>query len=560
MKHTTRQLLLASLAMVAPWPALAGDITAPSRIDSVTVYPDGASVTRLVKVALPAGATALLVRGLGPTVDPASVRVEGEAAAALTIGSVELRTVAADPDAAISPDLERQLKTLRREREDVAVRIRALQTKQQAIEAYARPAGDKDKPAGPLPVERWSEAWDRIGDALAATGAALAEAGRTAAELDARIAALEQARPKPPRPGAPLRDLVIALDAAAATSGELRISYRVGGAGWQPAYDARLDTAAGAPALTLTRRARIVQRTGEDWSEVALAVSTLRVSRGSAAPEPQPLLVGLRDSAVPTESMPRPAPMAGVIAPAAPEPRDQAFEVARSKAVPVAEQLADFDGAGLQATFRVPGTVSVAADGSARTVALASQRLNPRLSVRAVPALDETAYLEASFVNEEEAPLLAGEVSLTRDGSFVGRSRLRQVAPGERVELGFGADDRVKITRAVVKKRESDGGWIDSARTDQREFRMTVRNLHPGALRIAIFESLPVSEQAAVTVETLPATTPPTEKAVADKRGVVAWTYDYQPGETREIRVAYRLKWHGDRTLVFRPQRGAAGL
>ena len=96
--------------------------------------------------------------------------------------------------------------------------------------------------AAPLPVEKWAAAWDAIAEGLSAVNVALADQNRQIAELDKRIAALEQATPRVPRPGAPLRDLVIAVDAGAPTKGSLRVTYRVPGAGWTPVYDIRLTT------------------------------------------------------------------------------------------------------------------------------------------------------------------------------------------------------------------------------------------------------------------------------------------------------------------------------
>ena len=63
--------------------------------------------------------------------------------------------------------------------------------------------------------------------------------------------------------------------------------------------------------------------------------------------------------------------------------------------------------------------------------------------------------------------------------------------------------------------------------------------------------------ESAITVESLPAqTTPPTEKQVGDKRGVSAWTFDLAPGAEKEIKVAYRIKWPGDREVTYAPQPG----
>jgi hypothetical protein len=49
----------------------------------------------------------------------------------------------------------------------------------------------------------------------------------------------------------------------------------------------------------------------------------------------------------------------------------------------------------------------------------------------------------------------------------------------------------------------------------------------------------------------LDTTTKPTEPTVDDKRGVMAWTYDYAAGEQKEIRLAYRVKWPSDRDVIY---------
>ena len=64
-----------------------------------------------------------------------------------------------------------------------------------------------------------------------------------------------------------------------------------------------------------------------------------------------------------------------------------------------------------------------------------------------------------------------------------------------------------------------------------------------------------VAESSGITVEVITAqTTPPTEKQVGDRRGVASWTFDLAPGAEKEIRLAYRIKWPGDRELSFEEQ------
>src|SRR5205085_12662205 len=167
--------------------------------------------------------------------------------------------------------------------------------------------------------------------------------------------------------------------------------------------------------LELVRRAEIVQRTGEDWANVALAVSTVRIARGGSAPNLAPMIVSFAaPPPLPRQLMPAPAsapPMAK---------RDMQFADATT---PVEERVADIETGGFQAVFRVPGRVSLGAGEGARSLRVAALTAAPQLLVRSAPVADAAAYLEAEFKQTDEAPLLPGRVSLYREGTFVGRGQ-----------------------------------------------------------------------------------------------------------------------------------------
>ncbi len=146
--------------------------------------------------------------------------------------------------------------------------------------------------------------------------------------------------------------------------------------------------------------------------------------------------------------------------------------------MPASEQEATLNAGGFQAVFQIPGRVSVAASEGAKSFRIATAMIAPRLVVRAAPALDPTGYLEASFKQTEEAPLLPGRVALYRDGTYVGRAQMKLAPKDETVRLGFGADEKVAITRTLLRKIEGSTGIISSSRTDEREFKITVRNGH----------------------------------------------------------------------------------
>lgn len=552
---------LAAALIFAPSLVGAAEIELASKIDSVTVYPDGAVVTRLGKASLLEGVSQIVLRGLPASVDPASIRVEAQGSGAFAIGAVDVRQVPGDARPALDQVLEGKIRALQGEKAKLTGEVSAVETKRTTIENFGKVGPDKLGEGGKvLPVSDWPAVFDAIGTALVKVQGELLALRNRISDLDAEIAALERARPVAPRASQPKRDVAIAVEAKAPVAADISVSYRVAGASWLPVYEARLTTgsANGAAEIAFTRRAELRQRTGEDWSEVAVELSTTRSAQGTRAPELNPLRIAFYEPPVvyeerarlqrqDSERAARPPAMALAPAPIAP---DQALGAAEAKQQ-AEVQTASVSAGAYQASFKVPGRVTIPQDGSSKAVVLTQGKVKPELSARATPELEEKAYLEASFSHEDEAPLLAGEVYLHRDGAYIGKGRLGQVAPGDKVELGFGADDRLKVTRVPVRRRENDSGWLGSTRTDQREFKTVVKSLHAQPVKLTVTERVPFSENSAITVELLSQSTPPTEKQVGDKRGVSAWSFELAPGAQKEIRLAYRIKYPGDREVVF---------
>ena len=261
-----------------------------SKIDAVTVYPDGATVTRTIHVDLPQGGSVLRARDFPPGLEPASLRVEGDGQARLVIGSIDARPPRADRPP-LDPALENRIEALRDERGGLDDKIEAANARKAFAQHFAQasPAGIGDKGEA-RPLGEWRQAFVAVEEEVAAANAAIREAGRRQREIDRELARLEaQRNTNPPRK----MEVRIDLAAEAATSATLQVSYSVRGARWSPIYDARLDSGARdrKPALELVRRAEIVQNTGEDWRDVDLAVSTVRTAKGGTAPDLRPLIV-----------------------------------------------------------------------------------------------------------------------------------------------------------------------------------------------------------------------------------------------------------------------------
>ncbi|MHB0769971.1 mucoidy inhibitor MuiA family protein [Bradyrhizobium sp. 1.29L] len=557
MRITAKWLATTSLVLVTAaiaWPSWAANVDATSAIDTVTVYPDGATVTRVISLDLASGDSTLVARDFPLSLDPSSLRVEGEAGAKLTIGTIDARPPKVAAPANL-PELDKRIEALRDQRADLQGAIDSANARRKFAQHFAEasPAGLGDKGEA-RPITEWRAAFAAVAEEVATADTAIRDATRKQREIDRQIAQLEAERSAKPPSKLEVR---IDVASAAATKATLRVTYAVRNARWMPLYDARLDTGARdrKPQLELVRRAEVTQSTGEDWSNVTLGVSTVRIGRGGSAPElnslvaqypqvPKPLALGTASDLARPAPMTRQAqsPAMAKIAEAA-EPRERADE-----------QQAVAEIGELQATFKIPGRVSLGAAEGAKSMRIASVNVPADLAVRAAPVLDPTAFLEASFKQTDEATLLPGKVAIYRDGVFVGRGKITASAKDDIVRLGFGADDKVRIERAVVKRNEGSAGLlVTTSKTDERSFKTTIRNGHDFPIKVAIEDQLPISENEDIVVEMLPSSTQPTASNIRDRRGVLEWSFDAKPGEVKDINFAWRIRWPKDKSMVIVP-------
>ena len=516
--------------------AMAADVEARSVVESVIVYPDGATVTRTIKVDLPRGDSTLIARDFPLTIDPSSLRVEGESAVRMVIGSIDARTPKPEPVGS-TPELEKKIEALKDERAVLDDKIAADTARKNFAERFATnvPLGLGEK-ADARPLADWRAAFAAVSDEITVAAASIRASKLKQRDIDRELARLQvDQRANPPRK----MEVYVALAADGATSATLRVSYSVRGARWVPIYDARLDTGTKdrKPALELVRRAEIVQQTGEDWADVALSVSTVRTAKGGSAPDLASLIVRFQP--------PMPPRRVGLLGGARSE-RDRgvlaipsADTIGNRDAAKIAaeEQQTTVDSGGFQVLFRVPGRVSIGASEGAKSFRVASMTAAPDLMVRTSPALDDTAFLEASFKQSDEAPLLPGRISLYRDNIFVGRGAMALTPKDETVRLGFGADEKVKVIRIMVRRNEGMSGISSKSKTDEREFKITVRNGHDTPLEVTVEDQLPVSEVSEITVEMLPLTDAADAKTCATSAACSPGRSMRSRGELKEIKL-----------------------
>ena len=549
-----RPALLLPIACLVSFctPAMAAEMTIPSKVDTVTIFPSGAEVARVFDVRLDAGSHVLVIADLPATIAENSIRVEGETSGNLEIGSVDARPIVvkmprqgAAPDDTERKRIEDEIRGFTDQRTALDGVIAAATTQKALAENLSRLplAGKHDSDA---PDTDWNALFELIGTRIGQAAKAVQDAQVKQRDLDDQIKVLREKLQHEPPEEWQRTEVRIYVDAAGPVEGRLRMRYQVASASWQPIYDARLTTGTKnkEASLTIARRASITQETGEDWTDADLSLSTTRPGGSTAAPELTSMKVMFRPEPRP---LAQPAPMLRsdrAIAPMGGAAQEQ------DELKPVVEGEAATEAQPYQTTFHIPQRVTVKSGVGQKKVFIAAETPKPSLLVRSTPKKDATAFLHAKFTYDGIAPLLPGEVSLYRDGIFTGRTTLPLIVQGEEQELGFGQDDAVKVARVELKRAKGESGIIASSNTDEQHYKITVKNLHDWVMPVTILDQIPVSDEDKIVIDLLPMTTEPTERNVDDKLGLLAWSYDLKPQEEKEIKLSYELKWPAKRDIV----------
>ena len=542
-----RSHALALCLLAVPAALWAEDFSVPSRVTEATVFPQGATLTRLASFKVPAGRHQLILADM-PVIDPASLRLS---APGLTVGAIRYRSDF------VPPRTERQTAAYEAAKQLVEEKERAVELAKDAVAsiqievdtARARIAfldgiGKSDGLAQVTP-DKLRDLAKMIGEEglVARREVQAAETRVREAERAVKDATEDLTKAKKALAALDTEDknrayLAIDVQADTAAEGPLTLTYAVNDASWTPTYDVRLTTG-DTPALSMENGAYVEQSTGENWSDVALTLSTVRPTGQGEPGEVWPWLRRILDP-----QQPVPMPLArNTFAKQALESADMGAPMAEAAIV------AESSFNGLSVTYKYPDRVSVANGADAVRISLGTLNFKPEVFARAVPLTDATAYLSAGFTNNSgELILGGGSAQFYLDGTFVGQRYLNLIANGDEAELSFGPIEGLRLERVVKDAQEGDRGVLTKSNERNEQVEITLRNLTARAWDVRLTDRVPYSEQEDLQIS-WDAQPVPTETNVDDKRGVLEWRFEMPPTSDQRVELNHRIRWPEGKVL-----------
>ena len=537
-----RLFMTTSLIALAA-PSFADTFTATARVDTVTIYPGLATVTRQITLDLPAGQHEIIVPQMPEGLSTEGLRLAAPAGA--QVGAVNLAfdrlPVTPDqsaPEVIAARDEVARLEGVLRDRtaEITQIRLRVQAAEEQITFLQSLSQAHVNETMNATDILALVQMVGAETLAVRQTAFAAeqeAQAAELAREDDEK--ALREARQALAALIEPVQDgAVLTFTLAVAAAGEVTVdvSSVEGFANWSPVYDMRLTTG-DTPALDIDRAVVISQQTGQDWNDVQLILSTARPGEQTGPSGVWPPLrrimpegdlyrengVMMSDS---VQSLSRSGAVAEVAAP-----------------MPVTAQ-ADFSGATVRYIY--PGRVDIRNGVEDLRLPLDTLNFAADVWAEAAPSRDRTAYRMAEFTNDTGEVLLPGQALLFADGTMIGFGQLPLLAAGADTEMGFGPLDGLRLTRAVPNKSEGDVGVFTQSNQLTEQAVMTVENLTGQDWAVTLRDAVPYSEQDDLEVE-FTARPAVTRRDPEGARGILEWDLDVAAGATQEVTLDYTLTW-----------------
>ena len=255
-------------------------------VDAVTVFNNGAQITRKKTVLLPKGVTQLRFTDLSPYISAESITVK--ATTGVTILSVNHKINFLD-QAKAAPELEQLKKDIEaavRERETELTRLEVIKENIDLLQKNKDLSGKNN----PVQLGNLQQVADYYNRRLTELKLEENKRNETLDALEKRLRNLQnQKTTLEGKTNTERGEISIKVSADAAKNVPFELRYVVDNARWQPSYDLRASDIN--QPIRLVYKASVQQDTKEDWDNVHLTLSSAEPTLSNEAPELNPYYI-----------------------------------------------------------------------------------------------------------------------------------------------------------------------------------------------------------------------------------------------------------------------------
>lgn len=520
----------------------------PSVLRSAMVYRSGAELVHTATARLEQGNNQLIIGDISNSVDASSVRIS--CSSNVTILSVAVATdyLKEEPAGPFIKKLQDSIGAIEKELMRLDVLFRTDNDLLDLLSSN-KSIGTGTTGVSVAELSKMMDYFRQKSTELRTELSGCAEKTKQLKELEKRLdlQIVEQAKKNSKTGGA----LVLQLMSPTAGVCDFTISYLTAAAHWDPSYDLKAGNSG--DQLHILYKAQLVQTSGIDWKQVKLSLSTALPAQGGNAPVLRTWFLRFID---PEADLRRNSnglsnSLAGKVAGVTvrgTQTLDETMVIGYgtpNRSAPLKNDPGEYVSVNdqqMDVVFDIDIPYDVAGNGKEQGVVLKEYQLPCTYQYYAAPKVDRDAYLLGQVVGWEKLNLLPGEASIMVEGTYIGKSYIDPGSLQDTLNLTLGRDKRI-----VVKKEKvtdfSSSTFLGSNKKQVFTFEITVRNNKKEKIHLLLKDQYPISSDKEIEEELLDS-----GGAVVNRdNGILTWTVELAPGESRKYRVSYSLKYPKDK-------------
>ncbi|KAK0405538.1 hypothetical protein QR680_018045 [Steinernema hermaphroditum] len=563
---------------------------------TVIVYSDRAEVKRVVKVHLLPGRNEVVIQNVSSVIERQSLRVEYRGKGSVQIQEVQFQEYPineeSDENDAVRP-FEEQKTELEDQKGSLDDEIAIIKRRAEVLDGVAGQIGSSVATAkdpvkqqslflfSPEALSNLTKFLDYYGTTAKELRKELREKTRQAEKVYSQIDALERKIDQlrcSSEYDSLKRMITIVLDSELEEETEIFLSYQVYCANWKPTYDIRAcntsgDTTDKSDKIAVCYYGLIEQKTGEDWRGTEVILSTATPSVAGNVPSLSTITAGFHRPSLfrsrngSAQRKPNSAMSDEDMGFGSFDYNDCADAAALHRRT-IAQANSDMDHSVAVSYEHLPCTCfaiarphTIVSDGSEHKVMITQVELEPTYLHETVPSKVASAFLTAAVVNTSPITFLPGPANVYLNNSFVAKTHLKSVAPGEEFRCSLGIDPAVKVEVKPAQNFHEQVGFVSRSSLLTHSQTVSLRNAKANQpVHVTVRESIPraVDEKIKTSYQhrRITVISPDLKQGRTDARinkdNNLEWTCVLEPGEVKNLHVKWTAEHPIQETVVYK--------
>lgn len=317
----------------------------------------------------------------------------------------------------------------------------------------------------------------------------------------------------------------------------LGVSYIVSNAGWIPSYDLRAQSTK--KPLEIIYKGKIYQKTGQDWNNIKLFVSTYRPSYNQNRPILSPLYVA-EYTAYNNEDA-----KVGYMQKAKAEISNSyqmRAEVASISQIPVAT-VSDNQ---MNVLYELNYNQTIVSQEKEQYVILDKKNVEANYKYHTVPKLNNQVFLMAFVKNWQNLNLISGEANIYFEDNYIGKTNITSNYVKDEFPISLGIDERIVVKRTKLEDKTAQKSF-NSNKWETESYEISIRNNTKENIELEVLDQIPLSENQKITVKTL---------NIGDgdfdiKTGSILWNRKINSGVSEKINFSYEVKYPKEMQIQY---------